>query len=117
MIPPMIGPQAQAIMSALPNLLSMGVTPSSRRIATPSGMSIAATAVLVIHIDSSMPTARKPKTIMPVELPVRLRRNTEMRFPRPLRVMKLESTSTPIKKTKMWLPNPRFTIVPKSSTR
>ncbi len=79
-------------------------------------MSIAATAVLVIHMDRSIPTARNPKIIMPVELPVRLRRNTEIRLPRPLRVMKLESTSTPIKKMKMWLPNPRRTTAEKSST-
>ena len=109
-MPPMRAPQATAIISPRPKFDSLGRQPSCTRIARASGMSIAATAMSVIHIDTRVPAARNPSRIRRVSLPVTDRTSAEMRRPRPDRVMKAPMTSTPMKKTTMSLPKPTATI-------
>ena len=74
-----------------------------------SGISIAATAISVTHMDSSVPTIRSPKRIKAVLLPVRDRISMEIRFPNPELVITADRASTPIKNTTVSLPKPVFT--------
>jgi hypothetical protein len=72
-MPPMSGPKATAIMITLPKLLPSGCTSASRRMPMPIGNSIAATAILVIHIEISTPTTRNPSSTRSVRVPTRFR--------------------------------------------
>ena len=52
------------IIRALPKLDFRGVTPSSSRTALPRGISMAATAIFVSHMDMIDPARRNPKIII-----------------------------------------------------
>jgi len=69
-IPPKRGPHAQEIIRPFPKLLSRGLTPDCLRMATPSGIRIAATAISVIHMDSMAPTTRNPSITILVLVPI-----------------------------------------------
>ena len=74
----------------------------------------AATAMSVIHIESSAPTMRKPSSTRSARVPARSSTCSTMRVPSPENVNPVERKRTPMKNTMRGLPNPAFTAVAKS---
>ena len=108
-MPPISGPKAHAIISALPKLLFMRSSPASSSKLTPRGKRIAATAMSVIHIESEAPATRNPRSTRSVRVPTLCRIRSAMRVPSPERVNAAERIRTPIKKVTMGCPKPRWT--------
>ena len=102
--------------NALPKLLSSGFNPSSSRRDLASGISMAATAMLEIHIDNSTPTTRKPNITYLVLFPVIERHTLTSLFPSPDLLMNALKINTPIKNITLMLPKPVLTMPPKEST-
>ena len=95
-MPPMSGPKAVAIISARPKLLRPVSSFASRSRPTPSGSSMAATAMSVIHHEMNVPTASTPRA--PGRFAFRRARDlVDEPGPSPERVNAAESISTPMK--------------------
>ena len=108
-IPPISGPKAVAIISERPKLLSPGRSPASRSSPMPSGSSIAATAMSVIHIEISAPTVSTPSSTRSVRVPTRRSTIYVSRVPRPDIVNAADSISTPMKNVMTGSPKPART--------
>ena len=108
-MPPISGPKAVEIISARPKLLCPGRSPASCRSPTPSGSSIAATAMSVIHIDISVPTVSIPSSTRSVRVPTRSRTWYVIRVPSPDCVKAADISSTPMKKVITGSPKPART--------
>ena len=74
----------------------------------------AATAMSVIHIESSAPTMRKPSSTRSARVPAHRSTYSTMRVPSPENVNPVDRNSTPMKNTMRGLPKPAFTADAKS---
>ena len=68
----------------------------------------------VIHIESSAPTTRKPRSTRSARVPAHRSTYSTMRVPSPENVNPVERKRTPMKNTMRGLPNPAFTADAKS---
>ena len=114
-MPPMSGPNAVAIINARPKLLRPGCSAASRSRPTPSGSSMAATAMSVIHHEMNAPTASTPRSTRSVRVPTRFKIWYTSRVPRPERVNAADNNSTPMKNTMIGSPNPARITARKSA--
>ena len=114
LIPPTDGPQAQAIISALPKLLRKGSTPSARRTPTASGSRMAATAPSDIPAASTAPAVKNAKMIPRGLRPTRRSSRPASRAPRPVLVTARDNRKTPITKAVTGCPKPFASVWLKS---
>ena len=103
-------------MRARPKLLWRGLQPLLSRMLTPSGRSMAATAMSVTHMEVMVPMAMKASTMRSVRRPTLVSIHSMKRRARPEDVMAAERPMAPMRNSSTLLPKPNVTSLSKLAT-